>query len=217
MKRQQASEMSGLSVGQISRGRQKLQKPREEEEKKEEEDGNTNYDKMLEEWGDKRVQTTSGKTQKRMPFRTYKDNFDEFIGWVKANKPDDNQPSLSWFTDHVKKRRWLLQVFDRYRCPPCFLGKMADDKLAQGCSEETMIDIPESMHEQHKQKSIKDIIDDRDKHIKVVTSISTYFKNMVLHGEQNAIMLIHDSSTSKFHFPHCTAPYIVYKCTLTRY
>ncbi len=59
------------------------------------------------------------------------------------------------------------------------------------------MDVGENEHGQNRQKSIKQVREERDNHMKVVTSISAHFKAMALHAEPKAIMLIHDSSTSK--------------------
>ena len=59
----------------------------------------------LDEWGEVNVFTTSGKSQKRMPHKSFEDNYQTFSKYYNDKVGYENSPSLQWFTENVKKKK----------------------------------------------------------------------------------------------------------------
>jgi hypothetical protein len=63
----------------------------------------------LDEWGEFNVFTISGKSQKRMPHKSFEDNFLAFSKYlyIKDKVSDENSvgPSLQWFKENVNKKK----------------------------------------------------------------------------------------------------------------
>ena len=126
-----AFKISGINYSTISKYRKKLNVSKLFVQKKHS-NINESYMQKLDEWGEVNVFTTSGKSQKRMPHKSFEDNYQTFSKYYNDKVGYENSTSLQWFTENVKKRKWLNAKFDRYRCSICFLGNKARKLINDG-------------------------------------------------------------------------------------
>ena len=189
-----ASQLSGIKKSCISRYRNLKNKNKifiELKEKK----INENFRVVLDAWGDVNVMTTSGKSQKRMPQKCWKENYEHFLGYYKNKTEEEVGPSFEWFKKQVKQRRWLRSNYDRYRCSICYLGKEAK-KLKyqlQQTDENVMIVLDKNGLENR--KKIGDVIKDEEEHIETVKCITKVWKQIYDSLSNDTVIFCHDNST----------------------
>ena len=66
---------------------------------------NENYRSVLNSWGEVNVVVISGKSQKRMPQKCWKENYDNFLKFFINQTGEEVRPSFYWFKKQVKERR----------------------------------------------------------------------------------------------------------------
>ena len=79
----------------------------------------------MDSWGEMNVVVISGKYQKSMPQKCWKENYNHFSEFYMKRTREEIVPSFDWFRKQTKQRRWLRCNYDRYRSSICFLGKEA--------------------------------------------------------------------------------------------
>ena len=67
---------------------------------------NENYRSVLNSWGEVNVVVISGKSQKRMPQKCWKENYDNFLKFFINQTGEEVRPSFDWFKKQVKERRY---------------------------------------------------------------------------------------------------------------
>ena len=78
---------------------------------------------MLNSWGEVNMAVISGKSQKRMPQKRWKENYYNFLKFFINQNGEEIRPSFKCFKKQIKERIWLRSNYDRYRCSICYLGK----------------------------------------------------------------------------------------------
>ena len=79
----------------------------------------------MDSWVEMNVVVISGKSQKRMPQKFWKENYNHFSEFYMKRTGEEIVPSFDWFRKQSKQRRWLKNNYDRYRCSIYYLGKEA--------------------------------------------------------------------------------------------
>ena len=189
-----AFQLTGIEKSCISRYRTLKNKNKifEELNKKR---SNEYYQTVLNAWGDVNVTVISGKSQKRMPEKCWKENYLNFCKFYKNYSEQENIPSFDWFRKQAISRRWLRSLYDRYRCCICYLGKEAKKlKDQQNKRDEDMMAVLDKNGSEN-EKKIGDVLKEEEEHIKIVRSITKVWKEIYSSIPIGTVIFCHDNST----------------------
>ena len=116
---------------------------------------NENYTLVLDSWGEMNVVVISGKYQKRMSQKCWKENYNHFSEFYIRRTGEEIVPSFDWFRKQTKQRRWLRINYNRYRCSIFYLGKKAAKlKYQHNKSDEDMMAVSNKNGFENEKKNI---------------------------------------------------------------